>query len=202
MSDEKSIPLDLVRNLRQTGLPKEQIVDSLQRQGFSMQAIDDAFTQADIQGSFDDVPAPQVGMQRSALSQSSPSFIPRLQSNVPSFQPQVQIATASSDNVQELVESVVEEKWRAMREELADFSGWKERVRTEIIAVKQELLRLENRFETLQGGVLGKVQEYDKNIGDVGTEIKALEKVLSQIIQPLTQNVRDLSRITEELKKR
>ncbi|MDO8555959.1 MAG: hypothetical protein Q7R96_02185 [Nanoarchaeota archaeon] len=202
MSEEKAPPLDLVRNLRQTGLSKDQIIDSLQRQGFSMQSIDDAFTQADIQGSVDEAPIPQLGMQRSALSSSD--FIPRMPaSSGPSFQQQVQLApVVASDNVQEIVESVIEEKWRAMREELVDFSSWKDRVRTEIIAVKQELLRLENRFETLQGAVLGKVQDYDKNIADVGTEIKALEKVLSQIIQPLTQNVRDLGRITEELKKR
>ncbi len=204
MPEEKDVPpLDLLNNLKQSGFTKDQIVENLQRRGYSMQAIDDAFTQQDIQGATEEPPAPQFSqMQRSVLSQAQPplpaaTFIPRFQQQV-----QVPEIAASTDSVQELVESVIEERWRRAMEEFGDLAAWRDKVRTEVTSIKQELLRLETRFDSLQHAVIGKIQDYDKNIGDVGVEIKALEKILEKIIHPLTQNVKDLQKITDELKKR
>ncbi|HLD12327.1 MAG TPA: hypothetical protein VJB87_01905 [Candidatus Nanoarchaeia archaeon] len=205
MPDEKSVPpFDLVVNLKDSGFSKDQIVDNLARQGYSMQAIDDVFTQLDIKSAAD-VPVPQQqGMQRSSLSQES--MIPRLPSSLPSQTVSLSSGSSSnsvsSDQIQELVESIVQEKWQRVAESFGDLVGWKDRVRTEIVAIKQELLRLETRFDGLQQAVMGKIQDYDKGISDVGVEIKALEKVLERIIQPLSQNVKELGRITEDLKKR
>ncbi|MDO8628720.1 MAG: hypothetical protein Q7R56_03125 [Nanoarchaeota archaeon] len=205
MPEERSIPLDLVANLKDSGFSKDQIVDNLSRQGYSMQAIDDAFTQLDIKAAAD-VPAPQQGMQRSSLSQES--MIPRLSPPTLSYAPSTvtlsspSSSNVASDQVQELVESIIQEKWQRMTEEFGDIASWKDRVRTEIVSIKQELLRLETRFDGLQQAVIGKIQDYDRGINDVGVEIKALEKVLERIIHPLTQNVKELSRITEDLKKR
>src|SRR3989344_3052959 len=127
MPDEKSVPpFDLVVNLKDSGFSKDQIVDNLSRQGFSMQAIDDAFTQLDIKSAAD-VPAPQPGMQRSSLSSEQP-FIPRLSSAPPSYSSSSQVvnlsspssASVGSDQVQELVESIIQEKWQRMVEEFGD----------------------------------------------------------------------------------
>ncbi len=107
----------------------------------------------------------------------------------------------SLDDMEELIESVVEDKWRSFIENFGDIAIWKDKVRTELISVKQELIRLEDRFENLQRAVLGRIQTYDRNILEVGTEIKALEKVFQNIIQPLNMNIKELSRITSKMKK-
>ena len=203
MPEQNAPPLDLVNNLKQSGFSKDQIVDNLQRRGYPMQAIDDAFTQMDIQNATEEPPAPQFAqMQRSVLSQV-PAAAP-VTTFIPRFQQQVQVPEASlqTEGVQELVESVIEERWRRAMAECGDLTAWREKVKTEITSVKQELLRLETRFDSLQHAIIGKIQDYDKNIGDVGVEIKALEKILEKIIHPLTQNVKDLQKITDELKKR
>ena len=49
--------------------------------------------------------------------------------------------------------------------------------------------------------MLEKVGEYDKHIGDVGTEVKALEKVFQKVLPGFIENVSELSRITEEMKR-
>jgi hypothetical protein len=87
-----------------------------------------------------------------------------------------------------------------MMEEFGDIIAWKEKTTTEIEAVKQELMRLENRFENMQTSVMGKVREYSDGVSDVGIEIKALGKLLSNIINPLTSNVKELERIIKGLK--
>ena len=70
----------------------------------------------------------------------------------------------------------------------------------ELIAIKQEIIRTQDHFKNLQGSVLGKVGEYNQNISNINTEMKALEKVFQKILEPLTTNIKELSRITEKLK--
>ena len=70
-----------------------------------------------------------------------------------------------------------------------------------MVSIKQELLRVEERFEQLQTAVLGRVKDYDEGIRGVHTEMKALEKVFEKILEPLTSNIKDLEKITEALKK-
>lgn len=105
------------------------------------------------------------------------------------------------EEIESLIESVVEEKWRQAMEPFGDFNMWKEKVRTEIISIKQELLRTENRFENLEKAIIGKVHEYDTHVLNIGAEIKALDKVFQKIVQPLTENIKELSKITTRLKK-
>ncbi len=115
--------------------------------------------------------------------------------------PQLAYNRANIEEMESLIESIVEEKWRIAMEPFGDFNLWKERVRTEIISIKQELLRIENRFENLEKGIVGKVHEYDSHVLNIGAELKALEKVFQRIVQPLTENIKELSRITGKLKK-
>lgn len=115
--------------------------------------------------------------------------------------PQLAYNRSNIEEMESLIESIVEEKWRVAMEPFGDFNMWKERVRTEIISIKQELLRIENRFENLEKGIVGKVHEYDSHVLNIGAELKALEKVFQRIVQPLTENIKELSRITGKLKK-
>jgi len=48
--------------------------------------------------------------------------------------------------------------------------------------------------------VLGKIGDYDKTLENVGTEIKALEKVFQKILPGFVENVQELSRITRRIK--
>ena len=70
----------------------------------------------------------------------------------------------------------------------------------DMASVKQELLRLNRRFDLLQNTMAGRVDEYSHNVQDMGTELKALEKVFKNILEPLTMNIKELNRITEDMK--
>ncbi len=105
------------------------------------------------------------------------------------------------DEVEALIEQIIEEKWNTITAGIGDINLWKEKVRTEIISIKQELLRLEHRFEEVNKAVLGKVSQYDKSIKSVGADVRAIEKTLQKILQPLTTNIKELQRLTTKLKK-
>ncbi len=106
---------------------------------------------------------------------------------------------ASYDMIEEIAESIVGEKWDELIRGFGDLKLWKEKIDTDLGGVKQEIVRVQNRFENLQKAVLGKVSEYGEGIQDLGAEIKALEKVLGNIIAPLTKNIKDLERVTKKI---
>src|SRR3989344_6810999 len=148
----------------------------------------------------DDVPSPNVQVQPSLDVPEPPSYnVPSY--SAPSFQPSFQQQPQmSSDYVQKIVESVVEEKWDDIISKVGDIRLWKDKMEGDITSIKQEILRTQNHFENLQKGVLGKVSEYNDNITNINTEMKSLEKVFEKILQPMTENIKELSRITEKLK--
>ncbi|MBS3133976.1 hypothetical protein J4214_01980 [Candidatus Woesearchaeota archaeon] len=108
----------------------------------------------------------------------------------------------SMDQTQEIIESVVEEKWQELTAKLGDFNLWKDRVENELMGIKQEIIRTQSNFANLQRAVFGKVSEYNDNISNLNSEMKALESVFEKIMQPLTSNVKELSKITEKLKEK
>jgi len=105
----------------------------------------------------------------------------------------------TSTDIQGLIESIIEEKWEEFMSRTGDFTLWREQVNNELIAVKQEIIRTQDRFENLQKGILGKVSEYSGGVREMNTEIKALEQVFQKILQPLTENIRELQRVTTHI---
>ncbi len=106
------------------------------------------------------------------------------------------------DEMQSIVEEIIEEKWREMLTSLGDLTTWKVQVEDDMEAAKQEILRLQNRFDTMQAAIVGKVGEYEGSMKDLSTEMRALEQVMQKILEPLTSNIKELGRIVEDLRAR
>ncbi len=67
-------------------------------------------------------------------------------------------------------------------------------------SAEQQLSDLKSLVDRLHSSILEKVGEYEKTMTDVGTELKALEKVFQKILPGFMENVAELSRVTKELK--
>src|SRR3989344_3236303 len=91
----------------------------------------------------------------------------------------------------QIIETVVSEKFDDLTSGLGDLTAWKEKINHDVVSIKQELLRVEEKFENLQNAILGRVKDYDEGIANVHTEMKALEKVLERILEPLVTNVKE-----------
>ena len=142
-------------------------------------------------------PAPSPGAQAPMVEEYRPQVWPEQQS---SMYPTPALGSTTED-IEEIAESIIEEKWHKMMEEMGDVQAWKEKTSNDLDAVKQEIMRIENRFENLQNSVIGRIKEYDQAVSDVGVEMKALGKLLSNIVTPLTENVKELERIVKEIKR-
>lgn len=165
-------------------------------------ADDMSTIKAGVNGVMEDAPAPNeniysgTGMDNSApMQETSPSY----ESAMQEAQPQ-EYGNADTNKIQEIAEAIVNEKWQELLSSVGNIAVWKEKVDTNIISIKQEIVRINERFDNLQNAILGKIRDYDNDMKNVSTEMKALEKVFEKIIEPLTSNVKELNRITKELK--
>ena len=204
------IPVNDAFGMLKKGFKREEITRSLESRGYGLQQISNAINQAEIKQGVEgnmptqeiqesvmddnlDIPLPEQPAQEQTPQQQYSSY---QQYQMPA-QPAV-----NYDEIQALVEQVVEEKWKEMMRSVGDINLFKARVGDDMEAVKQELLRTQKRLEDLQVAVLGKVREYNDSVLGIGNDMKALENVFSKIMEPLVSNVKELSRITEELKKK
>ncbi len=102
--------------------------------------------------------------------------------------------------IEEIIEKVVDEKMNTTIKNVKRVISWKEKVENDIAVLKEDIINLKDSFDRLEKRILGKINDYDKNILNVNSEIKALEKVFQKITPTLVNNVNELSRIVRDIK--
>ncbi len=98
--------------------------------------------------------------------------------------------------IEEIAEAIVEEKWKDKKKEIDKVMEWKEEVTNKLTQLQQQIDDLKSSFDSLHKGMLGKISEYDENLTNVGTEIKAMEKVFSKVLPSLTDSVNKMQRMS------
>ena len=98
------------------------------------------------------------------------------------------------------VESVLEDKWEDITRNVRKVVEWKDKVESQVTLVKEDIVSLQDAFVTLEKRLISKLNNYDKSILDVGSEIKALDKVFQKVTPTLVNNVTELGRIAKDLK--
>ena len=114
----------------------------------------------------------------------------------PQFQ-QSYPADDTKERIEEIAEAIIDEKWNELVRDINKVVEWKERTDNEIKRIAQEILNMKERFESLHKGVLGKITEYDHNLTNVGSEIKAMEMAFQKILPTFTENVNKLDRFVK-----
>jgi len=168
--------LSMVMQLRQQGYSNDQIVQTLQQQGVNSTEILDALNQADLAGQ-------QYGQQYYDQPVVDPQSFGR-----------------QSERIEEVAEAIINEKWNELVKDINKIAEWKEQAENRLTRMEQEIVNIKQNFQNLHRGVLGKVQQYDQNIQNVGAEIKAMEKVFQDILPKFTENVNRMSRLSKEKK--
>ena len=221
-------PVDVISQLRQQGYSNNQIVQALQQQGFRSNQIFDAMNSSDMKpaGPAPGMGAPQQqmqGMQSSQMQQPMNQIMqnmqqmpgagkvgqelqipPPMQSGMPpqmtnqQQEPSMDV-NADTEKIEEIVESIVEEKWTELIKNVNKIIEWKEKTESRLVKIETEFDNLKHGFDNLHQGVLGKIGDYEHGLQEIGTDIKALEKVFQKILPTLTENVNELSRITKNL---
>jgi DNA-binding transcriptional MerR regulator len=172
-----ALPIEQVSNLKKQGYPNDQIIDYLQSQGFSAAQITDALSQVE------------------ARTPAEP-FQPPARAPAQGFAPQQR--GPAPDNTEEMVEAIVDEKWRNFSKDLTKFKDWQDANDSRLDKLEQGVKDIRADVESLHKAIVSKISDYDKSLMDVGTEIKAMEKVFSKVLPDLTESVSKLSSISKK----
>ncbi len=116
---------------------------------------------------------------------------------------QAQAAEAyTAETFEEIAESIIEEKWQEFTEKVGDLRIWKETIDRDIERIEKRIERIEDSINSIQAAIMEKVGEYGKGVKSLGTDVKAMEKALKDIIEPLMKNVKEVKGITERIKRK
>jgi len=198
-----------VLQMRQQGMSNNQIIQTLQNQGFDSNLIFDALNQADIKGGVESVPMAQNDFNQNnmqnPMQMPSGGGPPPMNSpppmDAPMGAPMPSDSGSSLDRIEEIAEAIIDEKWNEIVNSINKIIDWKDRTEARISRIDQQISDMKQDFDNLTKGVLGKIGEYDQNLTNIGSEIKAMDKVFQKVLPTLTENVHALDTITKNLKK-
>lgn len=184
-------PLERVVAMKQQGYTNEQITQDLQQQGYTIDQISDAISQAQYSSN----PPTQFYPQQDYSA--NPKYQYEYQQQYPT-QAQQQAQQQDDSRVQQFVEAIIEEKWKEFGKNINAVIEWKEKTEARIVQLQQQIKDMKDDMDSLKRGILGKITEYDKNIVEVGTEIKAMEKVFQKVLPSLTESVNRLEKMSKK----
>ena len=185
-------PTDQVMALRQQGMGNDQIIQEMERQGYNSSQIFDALNQVNISGQGTGQPQ-GMNMPQQDIPQEQP--FPQAQEPVEEPQPQL-----DKEQMEEMAEAIIDEKWKEFEHDIKIIIDWKDKTEAKVIQIEQQVKDLTSNLSNMQKSLMSKISQYDSNITDVGTEIKAMEKVFQKILPNLTENVNKLDRMTKSSK--
>ena len=189
-------PINDILQMRQQGLSNNQIIQNLQRAGYTNTQIFDAMNQADTKmavegtqpGVLQQAPVQEPEPQPPKQPQPGPQMFTQPPSDIPSNtftspSPPTPSSTMdlssdgfsdSSVKTEELVEAIIEEKWSELIKDVNKIVEWKNKMEIKISELQIQLETLKDSFSDLNKAVIGKVNDYDKHILEVGSDIKAM----------------------------
>mgnify|MGYP006289692263 CR=1 FL=1 len=210
-----SPPVDLVMSMRKQGLSNNQIIQNLSAKGYDSNLVFDALNQADIKGGVEGSPQPRGPAQQNMQNpmqfpaqqpgpgpEQSPPPMGSPGMTGPGGQDSLGADQASMDKIEEIAEAIIDEKWNELVQSINKIIDWKDRTENKISQLEQQIADLKRSFDNLNQGILGKIGEYDENLSNIGSDIKAMESVFKKIIPRLTENVHSLDRIAKDMKKK
>ena len=192
-------PIQQIMAMRQRGMDNNQIIQEMERQGYNSSQIFEALNQINISGGnagFDQSPQQMPPHQDFPYEQPNPY----LQQQFDQFPQQPQHQEIDKDKIEEIAEAIIDEKWKEFEDDIKVVISWKDKTEKRVDQIEQQMKDLTESLESLHKSLIAKISDYDKNITDVGVEIKAMEKVFQKVLPSLTENVNKLERITKSSK--
>ncbi len=191
-------------NLRATP-PAPQAISQMQAQGMSNPQIIQA-----LQGQ--GYPSTDIlaGMQQQQMQQPQmPQFmLPPIPAAPPPPTRQVMgpskedVVTLLTEDIQEIAETIIAEKWNQQKKEFTNLEKWQEDVEDKLNHINESVAALQQRMDGLEKSIFGKVEEYGKGMSDVSTELKAMQRVFSTVMPTFTANIKEMQGLLESARKK
>ena len=120
---------------------------------------------------------------------------PEYSEQYPEYQP-----GGSIETMNEIAEQIVDEKISQIKKETSSFTKFREEIILDVEKLNERLSKIENTLDELQAAILRKVGDYGQNIQEIAKEMHDTQNSFSKILNPLTDNIRELREITKSQK--
>jgi uncharacterized protein YukE len=173
-----------ITDLINKGYSYQQIIDELRKRGYD----DDTIKEVLIKN------AAALKFTQAAQTQMPPASQPQ---EIP---PQQSGQKPDIQEIQAILEQIIEEKWKNAYK---DIDAIQDRIKSLAATTDNLTYRIDQiskRVDDLQTTLIGKNEEYNKAIKDVNIELQAFEKVLDKLIPAISDSVREMRDLVEELK--
>jgi len=196
------IPVERVKELSSRGFAEPQIVDALLKEGFSVDEIDKALTQA-LKTS---VAAPAQKKEETKL----PTLEDIVKEEKPLEVPETPLAeiekyagypTEERYSTEEYIDYIVQARVAEIVEKIKEFEIKYSELEKRIENIRSQLDEfLKSRSEE-QKQILDKIETFNESINDMNIKVGGLEKVFKETLPALIESVRALSELVQRLKK-
>ncbi len=186
------------------GMSQQDIIDNLRQQGYDSTTIKNALITA-IKNQGNRPNAPQQAQQ---VQQNEPETISQNIQQTPQFIPQprqesasnLQINNSNIENIQQILEQIIEEKWKASASELNSLRSSLNINSNSIETIKDQIEKLGQRIDSIQNTMIGKTEEYNRTVSDVNVELQAFEKVIDRLIPAISDSIKELRDLIDDFK--
>ncbi|MEK6830969.1 MAG: hypothetical protein AABX77_02975 [Nanoarchaeota archaeon] len=100
------------------------------------------------------------------------------------------------ETINDIALQLIEEKTKLFKKDLDNFSKFKLHSEERIKEIDKRLMKIESTLEELQLAIIRKIGSYGEDIKNISKEIKSTQESFSKILDPLTDNIRELQKIT------
>ncbi len=216
-------PVDRVLDLSKQGNSDAQVSESLRKEGFAASDINKAYAGA--VKSAVAAPAPTASQQFAPLSevsqasvtdfeipsQSAESYPAEAQAEPVETQesgwtPEVPetgimgIAPPSTGELEEIVESVVEVKWKDLQERLEDMHERIDAMESKITTLDVQYNTLKDAGTSERGSIGSKIDEYKDSINGIEARIGSIERAFKETLPSMIDSVKSITEVVEKLK--
>jgi len=101
---------------------------------------------------------------------------------------------------EELVESIVEEKWSMIRSELGDIHANIENLDSRIVSLEQSISQAQDSKNNQVKDIDSKIDTYKESISEMSSRLEAMEGAIKDSITPMMQSVRSLNETVKKMK--
>ena len=119
----------------------------------------------------------------------------------PAYQeyPEYEYPAQPSDTgmITEIAEQIVNENLQKTEKQISEIKRFKTEAGGRINNINERLRRIEIIIDRLQTSIINKIGDYGKDVSDLKKEMQATQDSFSKILNPLTENIEELRKITK-----
>lgn len=191
----KELPVEQVHQLMQKGMNEKDIVKTLKSQGYSYSDIEKSMMEA-VKAGVEEKPLHIEERQK-----EDDMFAPRsLEEEMPEFAVMPEQAVESDVLIEELIEGIVEEKWKKFEDKVNTLENDMNKAEVEFKMFQQKIDMAQNSQPTKELEI--KMNELSEQLEDLQIRVGGLEKAFKQFLPSLTRNIESLSDMITKMKEK